>query len=103
MTDLHEGGCLCGDIRYRVRGLPLEAIVCHCTSCQRHTGGTFRVAGFFPAENVEYAGPSPTTFEHRSDESDRWLRLEFCPLVERRSALPVKTTWSARSYGRHIR
>jgi len=31
------------------------------------------------AENVEYAGPAPTTFEHQSDESGRWLRFEFCP------------------------
>jgi hypothetical protein len=79
MTDEHEGGCLCGDIRYRVRALPIEAIACHCTSCQRQTGGAFRVAVFFPTGNVEYVGPPPTTFEHRSDESGRWLRIEFCP------------------------
>src|SRR5438309_9857449 len=33
---------------------------------------------FFPAENVEFIGPTPKTFEHRSDESGRLLRLEFC-------------------------
>jgi len=33
-----------------------------------------------------------TTYEHRSDETDRWLRFEFCPKPQRfgwfRSAHP---------------
>jgi hypothetical protein len=32
------GGCLCGGVRYQVRG-PLRPIVaCHCTQCRRMTG-----------------------------------------------------------------
>jgi hypothetical protein len=32
------GGCLCGAVRYEVRG-PLRPIVaCHCTQCRRQTG-----------------------------------------------------------------
>ncbi len=31
MSEIHEGGCLCGAIRYRVKGNPLGAQVCHCT------------------------------------------------------------------------
>ena len=32
------GGCLCGAVRYEVRG-PLRAIVaCHCSQCRRQTG-----------------------------------------------------------------
>jgi hypothetical protein len=32
------GGCLCGAVRYEVRG-PLRAVVmCHCTQCRRMTG-----------------------------------------------------------------
>ena len=26
-------------IRYRVKGEPMRAYACHCTFCQRHTGG----------------------------------------------------------------
>jgi hypothetical protein len=29
------GGCLCGDIRYRIDAAPVEAIYCHCQMCRR--------------------------------------------------------------------
>ena len=37
-TDVLEGGCLCGTIRYRIRGSPLRASNCHCRSCRRASG-----------------------------------------------------------------
>jgi hypothetical protein len=32
------GRCLCGGVRFEVRGAPLSAGYCHCTRCQRRTG-----------------------------------------------------------------
>jgi hypothetical protein len=32
------GGCLCGAVRYEVRGALRPIIVCHCTQCRRMTG-----------------------------------------------------------------
>src|SRR5262245_25131169 len=78
MSDFHEGGCLCRDIRYRAFGPPLEAIVCHCNFCQRRTGAAFAIEVFFPANQVEFIGSSLKTYEHRSEVHGRWLRLDFC-------------------------
>jgi hypothetical protein len=64
MSDFHEGGCLCRDIRYRAYGLPLEAIVCHRSFCQLRTGAAFGIEVFFPADNVEFIGSPPKTYEH---------------------------------------
>ena len=33
-----EGGCLCGDVRYRIDAQPLWTAYCHCTTCRRSTG-----------------------------------------------------------------
>jgi hypothetical protein len=78
MFEVHEGGCLCRAVRYHVKGYPLRAYVCHCTFCQRRTGSAFGVIVWFEEENVELTGDGLTTYEHRSDESNRWMRLSFC-------------------------
>ena len=36
-----EGGCQCGEIRYRLTGAPLWLTVCHCNECKRQSGGAF--------------------------------------------------------------
>jgi len=39
--DIHEGGCLCGALRFEARGKPLWIAHCHCRSCRRNTGSAF--------------------------------------------------------------
>ncbi len=34
----HEGGCLCGAVRYRIDGPMRDVVVCHCSRCRRAHG-----------------------------------------------------------------
>ena len=34
----HAGGCLCGGVRYEVRGPLRDVIACHCSQCRRTSG-----------------------------------------------------------------
>jgi hypothetical protein len=78
MSDVHEGGCVCGSLRYRAMGAPARVTVCHCTWCQRRTGSAFAVNGVFPSSRISFAGAKPTIYRHRSDGSGRWLDIHFC-------------------------
>lgn len=41
MTDVRDGGCQCGVVRYQVEGEPLAISICHCSECQRQSGSAF--------------------------------------------------------------
>ena len=30
-----EGGCFCGQVRYRITAAPKASVICHCASCRR--------------------------------------------------------------------
>ena len=75
---MHEGGCLCGAVRFRVTNAPFRTGVCHCRFCQRRTGSAFGVGVYFKKDDFALTRGSLKTYEYRSDESGRWLRMEFC-------------------------
>ncbi len=77
MTLKHEGGCVCGAVRYVATGEPGRVTICHCTWCQRRTGSAFGVEAVFRDSAVTFTG-GRKIYRHRSDESGRWLDQEFC-------------------------
>lgn len=56
-----EGGCCCGQTRYRLERAPLVSHCCHCTSCQRETGSAFVVNIMTEAAHVTLLPPGPPT------------------------------------------
>lgn len=36
--EIHEGGCLCGKVRYRITAPLADILVCHCRQCRRMSG-----------------------------------------------------------------
>jgi hypothetical protein len=75
---VHEGGCVCGAVRFKATGEPLRVTVCHCRWCQRRTGSAFGVEVVFARDQVQLTGDGIRRHRHVSDESGRWLDLEFC-------------------------
>jgi len=54
------GGCLCGAVRYSVRGEPLNVGRCHCTDCRKESGSAFSVYAIWPREAFEVTGELAT-------------------------------------------
>lgn len=76
--EIHEGGCVCGAIRFKAHGEPLRVTVCHCLWCQRRTGTAFGTEVVYPEDRVELTGETLATYRHVSDTSGRWLDVNFC-------------------------
>jgi glutathione S-transferase len=49
----HDGGCACGEVRYRLTSDPIVVHCCHCRSCQRESGTAFALNGVIEADRVE--------------------------------------------------
>ena len=78
MTVVHEGGCVCGAVRFRAAGEPSRVTICHCTWCQRRTGTAFGTEVVYEVPQVSFTGGEVARYRHVSDESGRWLDIEFC-------------------------
>ena len=56
------GGCLCGEVRYRITQAPVEALYCHCRMCQRAHGASVIAWLTVPLAAFECRqGPLPLT------------------------------------------
>ena len=59
MTVAREGGCACGEVRYRLTFEPLFVHCCHCLNCQRQTGSAFVINLLIEADRVELIAGEP--------------------------------------------
>jgi hypothetical protein len=90
MTQITQGRCLCGAIRYTVHGdlAPIE--VCHCSQCRQAQGGPF--ATNIPVKDSAFTLQSGQEFVQQYESTPGKHRC-FCrqcgsPLYSRRDALP---------------
>lgn len=77
MTKTLDGGCFCGEIRYRISGDPVLQLYCFCTDCLAITG-TDGYAGYMVKnEDFSLVKGTPKTHDKLSKEG-RTVRRHFC-------------------------
>jgi hypothetical protein len=76
-----EGGCACGEVRYRLTAEPLFVHCCHCLNCQRQTGSTFVVNVLIEADRVELLAGEPRPVEVPRDDGSV-QRIHRCPTCQ---------------------
>ena len=76
MVDTLTGGCACGAIRYSVEATETIHYLCHCTDCQKHSGGAGHAAIVVPADEVTFSA-TPNHWLATAD-SGRTIARYFC-------------------------
>ena len=58
-TEVHEGRCACGAVRYRATGKPKWVAHCHCRDCRKQTGAALATWAGFAAEGFAFTAGEP--------------------------------------------
>jgi len=73
-----EGGCACGDVRYRMESAPLFVHCCHCRWCQRESGASYALNALIEAERVILLEGEPEVTPTPSN-SGKGQKIWRCP------------------------
>jgi hypothetical protein len=75
---MHEGGCSCGAVCYRLTSEPMFVHCCHCLDCQRQTGSAFVLNALIETDRIERISGEPIPIAMPTD-SGRPHDVYRCP------------------------
>ncbi len=73
-----DGGCDCGQVRYRITSSPLFVHCCHCRWCQRESGSAFALNAMIESDRVELLAGEPEMVDTPSS-SGKGQAIARCP------------------------
>lgn len=71
-----QGGCLCGAIRYVLRGEPRAIVLCHCSHCQKQSGSAFSFN--LVVKEADYEQQGETRVYVDTGDSGKPVYRHFC-------------------------
>jgi len=81
LSEVRDGGCACGEVRYRLTSEPLFTHCCHCLNCQRQTGSAFVINLLIEADRVELLAGEPHAVDVARGGGER-QRIFRCPICQ---------------------
>ena len=72
------GGCQCGDIRYEIRGEPVDLYVCHCRECRKQSSSAFGISVLVRAADFILLSGAPRVWSRPAAVAGS-LDCAFCP------------------------
>ncbi len=73
-----DGGCHCGQVRYRAEADPANVEICHCKDCQTLSGSAYRTVVPVDEGSFELLCGTPKLYAKTADDGS--IRMQaFCP------------------------
>jgi hypothetical protein len=72
------GRCLCGAVTYSADAEPMVQAVCHCTDCQRQTGGPYSVIVGVPRAALDVQGDTLSSYATVGEDHGGETERSFC-------------------------
>lgn len=83
-----DGGCFCKAIRYRISGVPLSSVICHCNSCRAACSAPSVAWLTVDRAQFQVLSGYPQLFQSSQDVIRRFCRNCGCQLLYENAASP---------------
>src|SRR5512136_235547 len=85
-----NGSCLCGTIRYEIRGGLGPIVLCHCAQCRKAQGSAF--AANAPVRTADFrivaGGEALAAYESSPGKKRHFCRVCGSPIISTRDSVP---------------
>ena len=87
---MHKGSCLCGAVRYEVRGELGPILLCHCSRCRKTSGTAFAANSSVKTEDFHIVAGRDVLNEFESSPGVARVFCKECgsPIFSKRTAMP---------------
>ena len=85
-----QGSCLCGGVRYEIRGEVGPSLHCHCTQCRKASGASFTTNASVAADDFQFVEGESLVGQFESSPGQFRCFCTRCgsPLIKRIEAKP---------------
>ena len=87
---MYSGGCLCGAVKFRIKGGIRDIINCHCSQCRKAQGTAFATNGIVNAQDFELLSGEDvlTGYESPQDQTKYFCSICGSPIMSKRKSVP---------------
>ncbi len=94
----HDGGCLCGKVRFRVTAAALDSGFCHCQMCQKNSGAPTVAWATFPAASFSWIAGQAGTYASSAQATRSFCANCGSYLVFMSTGSPAEVSVNAASF-----
>lgn len=90
---MYHANCLCGTIKYEIRGEIKDIVCCHCSQCRKAQGSAFATNANVADENFHLISGKDSLTQYKESPTRSKFFCKHCgsPLFAKVDALPGKT------------
>ena len=87
---MYYGSCLCGAIRYEVKGELGPIVFCHCSQCRKAQGSAFAANAPVKATDFKIVAGDHALAEYESSPGKKRIFCKICgsPIISRQASRP---------------
>jgi len=88
----YQGSCLCGSVRFEIRGAIESIVYCHCSKCRKAQGSAFATNGNVNAEDFVFVSGEKALTGYEATPGQIKYFCQHCgsPIISKNQSIPEK-------------